>query len=105
MFSPTTISPLEAFQKEFGYLDWDSSETELKFPFTIERCAAGALNEAQRVILTKGLTLTAAVETYPYGDKTRICVVIRPVPEEYTFEDEAPDTEHYQEERAECVKD
>lgn len=56
------------------------------------------------IILQKGLPLTAHVEIWTSCRIVReVALVIRPVPEEYTFQDEAQDTEEYEEERAEWV--
>ena len=103
MNTPTTISPLEAFQKAFLGIAWTIDDYHLLYPINDRACAERAEARARQLIFMRGLALMAAVEEYPWRGEMKIALVIRPVPEEYTFEDEVQDTEDYQEERAEWV--
>ena len=98
MLNNTTISPLEAFRKEFICVAWTFDDSHILYPINDKVCAERAANGARKLIIREKLPLTAAVEEYPWNGEMKIALVIRPVPEEYTFEDEVQDTEDYQEE-------
>lgn len=98
----TTISPLAAFQKAFlpfGIV-WTENSREFVYPFKDRIWAERAQEKANRLILECGFHVTASVGEYILNGSTRVGLIIRPAPEEYTFQDEVTDDEKYIEERA-----
>lgn len=77
---------------------------ELRYKCGTKDCARSYEIAALKIILGHGLPLTAHVETIEKeGRVEEICMVIMPVPEEYTFADEVQDDERYHEEKAEWL--
>jgi len=80
------------------------SKEELRYRFNSVDCARIYERVANRMILKKGLPITAHVETWESSGIVReIAMVVEPVPEEYTFRDEVQDDEHHEEEKAEWL--
>jgi len=101
MNSTTTISPLEAFRKAFPFLNWIVDEPILCYPFLDLHWSERGAEKARRLILSQRLPLVASAEKRWFGESYRPVLIVRPVPEEYTFADEVQDDEEYEEERAE----
>jgi len=80
------------------------SKEELRYRFNSVDCARVYELQANRLILEKGLAVTAHVELWEASGVVReIALVVQPAPEEHTFADEVQDDEHYHEEKAEWL--
>jgi hypothetical protein len=93
MPTPSAISPLEQFRKEFPFLEWIVDDPVLCYPFRDEHWTARAEEKARRLIIAKKLPLIASSEFRWFGKSYRHVLIISNVPEEYTFQDEAQDDE------------
>jgi len=94
MNSTTAISSLYAFRLTFPDHRLKASEDELRYIFNSRDCANAYELAALKIIVEKRLPLTAHVEEWSSkGKVTEIAMVVRPVPEEYTFADEVQDDE------------
>lgn len=95
MPTQTTISPLQLFREIFPDHRLASAYGELKYRYGIHEEVIGRIYErmAQRIILKKGLPLTADLEKWSVcGSVRRIVLVVKAVPEN-SFEDESQDDE------------
>lgn len=84
--TPTTISPLQAFQEAFPSIKLIASEDELHYTFKSETCFNLYWKMAQKLILKEGLPLTAEKEIWEKkGFVFELALVVRMVPEEYAI--------------------
>lgn len=86
------MSPLQHFTNIFPDHHLIPLPDELRYFLPTRDCALAYEHVARQVILSKGLPLTAAIETWESGGYVReIAVVVREVPEEDVVERNCPD--------------
>jgi len=100
---PTTISPLSLFRELFPDRRLSvEHEEELRYTLNTYDIAKAYKIVALDLIVGRRLPLTAEIEVWSVAGKLKaVELIIKPVPEEYTFDDEVQDDEHYDEEKAE----
>jgi len=80
---PTTISPLEVFQRHFPSINLIATDEELRYRFKSKLGQQVYDKIAQRIILREGLRITADWEVWQSGAVVHeIALVVKPVPEE-----------------------
>lgn len=98
------MAAIDVFKKAFlGFAPFNDG-VALWYPFRDKAWSERAQEKAIEIILANGLPLVAATENCEWRGEPRVALVIRAVPEEHSFADEVPDTEEYEEERAEWIQ-